>query len=72
MVNSIIRFTNVDFERKLCKFQCGMAHHEDYLDGRQADQRRFDRLLSKNALIGRVDHQDLLTLSGKRVLDRKK
>ena len=41
-----MKFTNVDFERRSHEnFQCGMAHHEDYLDGRQADQHGFDRRL---------------------------
>ena len=34
-------------------FQCRMAHHEDYLDGRQADQQGFDRQSCPSALTGR-------------------
>ena len=36
---------DLEKEESHANFQCGMAHHEDYLDGRQADQQGFDRRL---------------------------
>ena len=50
-----------------------MAHHENYLDGRQADQQGFDRRLVRALLLVEVDHQDPLDALGlKGLSDQRK